>query len=254
MSVGVTRARPSVFISYKRSETEHLVTELFKSYYGIVDIMYDQMFLVAGESWWNQIVREINRADVYAIIISASTVIDFQSTTSPKPACVREFEVAVNAKKHVIPILWERPENIERLPATLTDTHQLSFEEYRMSGMSDRNAFDRAAARLVSAIHADANAWIDESMRWYERLSLWDHQTNRRDQYLLTTEEIAQIEDWVRRRPKNMSLAPEHPHLWEFIDASKQTVQAARRSSGILSKMAISIRDKLPKGNISGQG
>jgi tetratricopeptide (TPR) repeat protein len=89
-----------IFISYSRSDkrdVEQFISYLPANYKR--QIWYDKD-IKAGEEWWQRILNQIEKADIFIFLISNEALLSEH--------CQKEFRQALNLKKHIIPVIMRR--------------------------------------------------------------------------------------------------------------------------------------------------
>lgn len=127
----MTPAGKNIFLSYSRSDQEHvqpLVNGLRRMRH---EIWLDQE-LSGGQEWWDTILGRIRDCDAMLLAVSEK-VLESQ-------ACMREFQYAKALNKPILPVMVDRV-----LPTLLwPDLFVLQLVDY--TGQTDRAAFDLMAA------------------------------------------------------------------------------------------------------------
>jgi hypothetical protein len=136
---GVEVAQPTptmktaIFISYRSSERPSVSTLAARLQQQGYDVWFDQR-LRGGQSWWDEILQNIRRADVFLFALTPSS---HQST-----ACQREFGYAHGLNKRIVPLLLAGEVDLRLLPPAL---QQIQVVDYR-------TADDGVWATLVEAL------------------------------------------------------------------------------------------------------
>ena len=101
-----------IFVSYSRVDryiTEQLVAHL-RRIYGHKHVWFDEN-LRAGQTWWDEVRRQIDKSDVFIILISPESL--------NSKYCMMELNAARDSRKHIIPVLVRDrtvvPPNIKNL-------------------------------------------------------------------------------------------------------------------------------------------
>lgn len=124
-----------VFISYCR-ESQEKIRSLAQDLEAMGHQVWLDQALTGGQAWWNLILNEIARCDVFAFAL------DPQSLDSPP--CKLEYTYAAKLGKSILPVLVTDGVNLDHLPGALAE---IQFVDYRRE---DREAF----RSLVKAINS----------------------------------------------------------------------------------------------------
>jgi hypothetical protein len=130
-------AMKNIFVSYSRSD-ENVTHGIVKD---IQDLGYRAWFdreLTGGQNWWNRILEEIRKADIFFFILSPSS----RSST----ACKRELDYAVALNKLIIPIQVSNAVSTSLLPPALSKVQIVDYIQ------PDNKASGIRLARALSSI------------------------------------------------------------------------------------------------------
>jgi len=108
----------NIFISYER-ESNSIVSVLAKDIGALGHSVWFDNDLGGGQSWWDQILRQILQCEVFVFALSSRSL---EST-----ACASEYEYAHALGKPILPVLIEKGVSIHLLPEALT---QIQFVDY----------------------------------------------------------------------------------------------------------------------------
>src|SRR5260370_15058827 len=95
-----------IFISHSSKDNEFgvkLAIDLRRKL-GENAVWYDSLGLRAGVPWWHNIVGEVATRDVFILIISPEAMLSDWVR--------REYDIALQQKKEIIPLLYLKTENI----------------------------------------------------------------------------------------------------------------------------------------------
>jgi hypothetical protein len=187
-------ARPSIFISYARSDSsvlaEELVTGLelagFEPY-------LDRHDIAAAEDWEVRLGDLIQSADTIVFILSPAAV--------RSERCAWEVERAAELGKRLIPV-QSKPVPEADVPERLRRLNYIFFHE----GQS----FAKPLTELVTALRQDVE-WIREHTRLSEAATRWKARSGAggaADDLLLRGADLTDARAWAARRKEN---APEIP-------------------------------------------
>lgn len=125
-----------VFISYRSTEglAADALINLIKEL-GDYAVWYDQA-LQGGQQWWDEIIRQIEQADMVVLALSDAYL--------NSEACTREREYAARLGKVVIPVQIDPDLDFNRLDAALKMTQIVRYHPYARDK-------DRLATALASA-------------------------------------------------------------------------------------------------------
>ena len=109
-----------LFVSYARVD-KPLCKQIAEHLQDVHEVWYDRR-LHAGQDWWDEIVRRLRWCDSFVYLLSPESVVS--------PYCQREYKIASDAGKPVIPVLIQARTEI---PETLKHLHYADLSE----GMED---------------------------------------------------------------------------------------------------------------------
>jgi hypothetical protein len=126
---------PRIFISYSRDDRAFVdgLVPLLRELYGYDNVWFDEV-LRGGQDWWDEILRQIRRCDIFCYLLSDDSL---QSRY-----CRAELEEALRLKKHILPAKVEAQAG--PLPQDLRRIHIVDLS----GGISDA----RALSKLYAAI------------------------------------------------------------------------------------------------------
>src|SRR5690554_6512733 len=109
-----------LFVSYARVD-KPLCKQIVEHLQDVHEVGYDRR-LHDGQEWWDEIVRRLDWCDGFVYLLSPESVVS--------PYCQREYKIASDAGKPVIPVLIQARTEI---PETLKHLHYADLSE----GMED---------------------------------------------------------------------------------------------------------------------
>lgn len=126
-----------LFISYAR-ENKGSVQELVRHLENLGYESWVDSSLRGGQTWWNEILRQISQCDAFLVMVSRSSL--------NSVACKRELKWALALGKPILPVA------VERLPEALPrDLSMLQIVDYSEPGQQSAFALAGALAALPSA-------------------------------------------------------------------------------------------------------
>ena len=126
----------AVFVSYCR-ESHEKARSLAQDLDALGHKAWFDQALTGGQSWWNHILDEIQKCDVFAFLLEQESL--------DSAACKREYLYAARLGKSVLPVLIGEDVDAALLPDALAQIH---FVDYRRE---DRDAF-RSLAKALAAL------------------------------------------------------------------------------------------------------
>lgn len=125
----------NVFISYQR-DSQAFVEVLAKDVRDLGHAVWFDQALNGGQTWWDQILAEVRRCDVFAFVLTQAAL---EST-----ACKCEYGYAEQIGKPLLPILLAEGVSVNLLPRGLS---KIQYVDYRTQ---DRDAAFRLARALIT--------------------------------------------------------------------------------------------------------
>jgi len=126
----------AIFVSYCR-ESHEKARSLAQDLEALGHKAWFDQALTGGQSWWNHILDEIQKCDVFAFLLEQESL--------DSAACKREYLYAAKLGKSVLPVLIGEDVDAALLPEALAQIH---FVDYRRE---DRDAF-RSLAKALAAL------------------------------------------------------------------------------------------------------
>ena len=209
--------RLDAFISYKRlPEQTDFVDRLAAD---LSDrgktVWVDRHSIEAAAQWRARIERGIGLAKAFIFVLSRD------SATSVD--CRKELEIAVEAHKRIVPVLFEDLGDVEQ-PVELGDTNWIDFRR--------EDDHDAAVAKVLDALDSDLE-WRDAHTRLGLRAAEWAGSA-RDASFLLRGSELGAAEAWSADAD-NHEERPTTTQL-EFVRASRQgATKRQRRVFGAVS-------------------
>ncbi len=108
----------TIFISYDRN-SQDLVESLAEDISGFGNTVWMDRQLSGGQSWWAQILENIQKCDVFVFALSPASLESI--------ACIREYEYANALGKSILPVLVKDGVSINLLPEALSKIHYVDF-------------------------------------------------------------------------------------------------------------------------------
>lgn len=112
--MATAKPHTSIFVSYSRVDIEfkdRLVAKLRRAY---EQVWTDTEELRGGEVWWDKIVKQIRKSDIFLYLLSPDSIISF--------FCRAELSEAIRLQKQIVPVLI-RPRT--QIPKYIGDHHQV---------------------------------------------------------------------------------------------------------------------------------
>jgi|GEM_PF-6708017 len=247
-----------IFISYKSEERPQIAElETVLHHLGF-EVWFDEN-LVAGQSWWEQILQQIREADVVVLAIS-------QRYLRSLP-CERERDYAIALRKYVIPIVIDDTFDMNRLPPSISALQTIHF-----SGTQDATSILTLAraciavpesqplpdplpppppiplvdvSRLMDMMATDTDLTLDEQEMLFTKLSqiieTVDDEKEQQDALsgLLTLRNHSQLWNSIADRIDNLLITlPEHLREQGAINHPNIRVDTQRR---LITAMMVSI-------------
>src|SRR6185295_192497 len=126
----------TVFISYCR-ESQDRARSLAQDFEALGHQAWIDQELTGGQAWWNRILAEIRRCDIFAFALEPESL--------NSPACKREYSYASSLGKSILPVLIADGVSTDLLPPALA---QIQYVDYRKE---DKTAF-RALAKALTTL------------------------------------------------------------------------------------------------------
>ncbi len=209
MEQASAQGRSAVFISYAREDAP-FVDELTISLetHGF-DVLVDRQDLFPGEPWEPRLHKLVKRAETTICALSAAWVSSEQ--------CRREFDIAVETGRRVLPIVIEPLPEVG-LPQSLTRLQFIFF-------IGEGRSYARGVADLVTALKSDVK-WLLEQTRLLDRSEEW-LAADRSPALLLRGPALEAAAAWAAEpAPPDASILP---GVLEFVEASQAGAESAER-------------------------
>ena len=143
-----------LFVSYSRDDYE-FVKKFHKAIQSTErEAWIDSSDIPKGEKFWDQITKEIDKADTFVFIMSPSSV-ERASSNEGYEWCRREIEYAAKQNKRIIPIVSQEAVILER---NILDKNILAHKilsERNWIYFGDPSDFDNSLQVLIQAIDFD---------------------------------------------------------------------------------------------------
>jgi hypothetical protein len=103
--VSVSKAgssHPRIFVSHSAKDNDfgkRLISDLQRTIGDNDAVWYDVSGLQGGDEWWDKIVEELTKSDVFIIVLSPNSVVSRWVR--------RELDTAINEGKRIIPVLYQ---------------------------------------------------------------------------------------------------------------------------------------------------
>jgi len=213
------QTRSDAFISYRRLNVEFVKEFVDALKANGKEVWIDWEDIPPGsESFTDDIQRGIEGADAFIAVLSP----DYLESTYTVDL---ELRYAIDLKKKVIPIVYEKFEDYE-VPDGIGHINWIYFTPHA----GQENTLDESIPRVLDALDVDFD-YVRDHTRLLQRAREWDV-NGRHNSYLLTGEEINAAEAWLAQSATKEPAANQIHH--EFIQASRlRENQITRRNLGI---------------------
>lgn len=201
---------PDVFVSYSRRDVA-FVRRLVES---IEDrgkqVWLDTEGIADGEVFPQAIRSAIEQSDAFVFVITPAAV--------ESAYCDQEVDYARELNKRIVPVLRD-PVPDPDLPKEIRDRNWIRF--------TDREEFDAALERLVSALDRDLDH-AKAHTRWLVKAIEWDAESSDKS-FLLRGSELNAAEAWLAGASHGAEPAPT-PLQREYVLASRHAAMRRQRS------------------------
>lgn len=128
-----------IFLSYSRTSKE-IIKNLEEDFEALGHTVWYDKQISGGQEWWDQILEQIRKCDLLAIVIDSDSLIS--------AACESEYTYAINVGKPVLPILVSRDISPNLLPPALT---KIQLVEYQTTDRKSAFQLSNALSNIPAA-------------------------------------------------------------------------------------------------------
>ena len=120
-----------IFISYRRADSSDFAGRLHDNLKDEYNLFFDtEDGIGAGEKFLNVIVNEIEKADVFLMVIGKESAKEFKAREGKDDYVLKEIVQAQKSSCTIIPVLMGGVGSIEYLPDEVVSIRELSFYEF----------------------------------------------------------------------------------------------------------------------------
>lgn len=109
----------NIFVSYSRNDADE-VSALVGALTKLDHQVWCDQELGGGQAWWDRILAEIRRCDLFVLALSPDSV--------GSTACTRELDYAAALRKTVLPVVVKDGLSVNLLPRRLAELHHVRFD------------------------------------------------------------------------------------------------------------------------------
>ena len=204
--------KTKVFISYSR-RNKLFVRKLNAAMDEAgIDAWVDWEGIPLSADWMATIQAAIEGADSFVFVISPDSL--------KSEVCARELEIAVNANKKIVPVLYGIPEKRQKMHPKLSATNWVYLRP-------QKDHFKEVIPKLIETLQTDLD-WVQQHTRLLLRAVEWDQKT-RNNSYLLQGSDLEDAERWMAEATQD----PEReatPLQAEYITSSRKNATRRQRN------------------------
>ena len=125
------RKKLNIFISYRRADSRDFAGRLYDNLAYEYNVFFDtEDGIGAGEKFLNVIVEEIDKADLFLMVVGKESAKEFKIRENQDDYVLKEIIHAKKSSCKIIPVLMNEVTSIEYLPKELEFVSALSYYEF----------------------------------------------------------------------------------------------------------------------------